>query len=215
MAPRIAITIAVLVTIIFTLNSPDPANAVDHSVFKTCTQSSFCRRCRALQPGTSTFNVIASTEPVTVDSSTVRVDLTNTANGVSFVLTVQALEANTFRVQIDEKTPLFERYRVEDALKGDPVAVALQLASNDGTKLTLTAGTNRVEITKVPLQLDFYENNVLTVTANGRGLMRFEHYRTKPSTGSVPGNSIEVGVFLARFEEHPRRCLCAGILYSI
>lgn len=190
MAPRIAIAAVALIGLIHLIATP--ASAVDHSVFKTCTQSSFCRRCRTLQPGTSAFNVVASTAPETVDTSTVRVALVNSANSVQFVLTVQALEANTFRVQIDEKTPLYTRYRLEDALKGTPVGVAMTVSANDATKVTLTAGTNRVEISKQPLRLDFYENNVLAVTANGRGLMRFEHYRTKPAAGSATGSSIEV-----------------------
>lgn len=156
--------------------------AVDHSVFKTCSQSSFCRRCRSLQPGTSTFQVVDNTLSTTNGGTTAVVDLLNSANGQLFVLSVQALQSNTFRVQIDEKTPLRTRYRIEDALQADPqTAVLAAVANADGTiSITVSGTTNRVVITKQPFRIDFYVDNVLTVTANGRGLMRFEHYRVKP-----------------------------------
>lgn len=152
--------------------------AVDHDVFKTCSQSSFCRRCRALKPGVSTFNVLAET--LTTAASSVTMDVINAANGQMFVLSVQALQSSTFRVQIDEKAGLFQRYRIEDALKAEPLVASLTVGSTEGAEITLTSGQNRVVITKQPLRIDFYQNNVLTVTANGKGLMRFEHYRTKP-----------------------------------
>lgn len=47
------------------------------------------------------------------------VDLINTENSKLFTLKVTAVKDNTFRLEIDEKSPLKARYRVEDALKGD------------------------------------------------------------------------------------------------
>lgn len=37
-------------------------------------------------------------------------------------------------------------------------------------------------ITLTPFKIDFYQNEVLSLTVNGKGLMRFEHLRTKPET---------------------------------
>lgn len=154
------------------------ALAVDRSVFKTCEQSSFCRRSRSLKPGTSTFRVATTSAPTTTATSA-SMDLVNGADR-TFVLTVQALQSSTFRVQIDEKAPLHQRYRIEDALKADPQTAPLTVTGGDTAVVTLTAGANRVVITKEPLRLDFYANDVLSVTANGKGLMRFEHYRERP-----------------------------------
>lgn len=46
--------------------------------------------------------------------------------------------------------------------------------------VTIVAGSNKLFIAANPLRLDFYQNDVLSVTVNGKGLMRFEHLRTKP-----------------------------------
>lgn len=46
--------------------------------------------------------------------------------------------------------------------------------------VTIVVGANKLIIMAKPLRLDFYQNDVLTVSANSKGLMRFEHLRTKP-----------------------------------
>lgn len=46
--------------------------------------------------------------------------------------------------------------------------------------VTIVVGTNKLIIMAKPLRLDFYENEVLSVSANSKGLMRFEHLRNKP-----------------------------------
>lgn len=56
---------------------------------------------------------------LSVTSEQLVVDLINTENSKIFALKVTAVKDNTFRLEIDEKTPMKARYRVEDALKGD------------------------------------------------------------------------------------------------
>lgn len=48
------------------------------------------------------------------------VDLLNTAANVKFELTLTALAEDTFRILIDEAAPLHPRFRVEQALDGEP-----------------------------------------------------------------------------------------------
>lgn len=92
--------------------------SVDRNNFKSCDQSSFCRRCRKVQPGASPFGIVPGT--LNTYSDSVTVDLQNADNGVFFVLKVAALLDSTFHVVIEEKSPLKPRYRVTDSLK-EPV----------------------------------------------------------------------------------------------
>lgn len=94
----------------------DPVQPVDRNNFKTCDQSSFCRRCRKVQPNASPYSVVAGS--LNTYSDSVTAELRNADNGQLFVLKVAALKDDTFHVQIDEKQPLIPRYRVLDALKG-------------------------------------------------------------------------------------------------
>lgn len=71
-----------------------------------------------MQPGTSAFQLVANTR-VTADTS-VELNVINSVNNQLFLLKIVALESETFRVQIDEKTPLKTRYRIEDSLQAEP-----------------------------------------------------------------------------------------------
>lgn len=97
--------------------------AVNRTSFKTCEQSSFCRRCRSLSPGISQFQLVSGT--LTSSSAELTVDLVNNENAKEFVLRVTAVNETgfTFRTEIDEKAPLKERYRVEDSLQQEPTSV--------------------------------------------------------------------------------------------
>lgn len=75
-------------------------------------------RSRTLQPGTSDFQLVVNSK-VTTETS-VELNVINSANNQLFLLKAVALESNTFRVQIDEKTPLKTRYRIQDALQAEP-----------------------------------------------------------------------------------------------
>ena len=49
-----------------------------------------------------------------------------------------------------------------------------------GNEIILVSGPNKAVILAAPLKIDFYQNDVLSVSVNAKGLMRFEHIRTKP-----------------------------------
>lgn len=70
---------------LFNLNT-----AVDPTVFKTCEQSSFCRRCR--YQNSSNYEVLGAT--LYTDSTNVFVDIRNEDNGHLFVLRMSALKVN-------------------------------------------------------------------------------------------------------------------------
>ena len=51
--------------------------------------------------------------------------------------------------------------------------------SQDG--FTLTFGSSRAVVKAKPLKIDVYSGDTLVVSANARGLLKFEHYRNKPA----------------------------------
>lgn len=63
------------------------STAVDSTVFKTCEQSSFCRRCR--NQNVSNYEVLSDT--LYTDSRNVFVEIRNRDNGHLFVLKLSAL----------------------------------------------------------------------------------------------------------------------------
>lgn len=49
------------------------------------------------------------------------------------------------------------------------------------TQILVFSKLNKAVITAAPFKIDFYQDNVLFMTVNGKNLLRFEHLRTKPS----------------------------------
>lgn len=47
-------------------------------------------------------------------------------------------------------------------------------------EIIISSGSNKAIVHAAPLRIDFYVNDVLTVSVNAKGLMRFEHLRVKP-----------------------------------
>ncbi|XP_053948573.1 neutral alpha-glucosidase AB isoform X1 [Anastrepha ludens] len=154
------------------------ALAVDHTNFKTCDQSSFCRRCRKVKPDNSKFALVPGTLNTYSDSITA--DLIHKDNKHLFSLKLEALEqSNTFRLLVDEKTPLKPRYKVQDALKAPPKPGSIKVHEGD-TELTITSGPNKAVVIADPFRVDFYQNDVFTVSVNAKGLMTMEYLRPKP-----------------------------------
>ena len=79
-----------------------------------------CRRNRALEAGESPYHVIPET--VVLSDSSVTMDLVNKQNDVWFTAKIFALEDDTARIQINEKSPLRPRYEAQGILVGDPKA---------------------------------------------------------------------------------------------
>lgn len=88
------------------------------------------------------------------------------------------LQGNIFHFEIDEKTPLRPRYRVVDALQKEPTLEAIKVATSS-SEITITSGGNKAVIQIAPFKIDFYQGDTLSVTANGKAKMYFEHLRKK------------------------------------
>jgi len=59
-------------------------------------------------------------ETVVLSDSSVTMDILNKQNDVLFTAKIQALEDNTARIQINEKSPLHQRYEVQGVLVAEP-----------------------------------------------------------------------------------------------
>ncbi|XP_040837870.1 neutral alpha-glucosidase AB isoform X1 [Ochotona curzoniae] len=153
--------------------------AVDRSNFKTCEESSFCKRQRSIRPGLSPYRALLDTLQLGPDALTVH--LIHEVTKVVLVLELQGLEKNMTRIRIDELQPLRPRYRVPDVLVADPPTARLSVSGRDdnSVELTVAEGPYKIILTAQPFRLDLLEDRVLLLSVNARGLLGFEHQRTR------------------------------------
>ncbi|KAM6953642.1 neutral alpha-glucosidase AB [Aplochiton taeniatus] len=160
--------------------------AVDRGNFKTCEQSSFCKRQRALQPGQSPYRALLETMELTKSKLTLQ--LINDNNKVRLLLELYRLQGNMTRVKINELKPLKPRYEVPDVLIHDPPTEPLSLLSQDenGVVLSLGVESQTVIVSARPFRLDIMEGREVLMSLNSRGLLAFEHLRIRKDTQADP-----------------------------
>lgn len=153
-------------------------NGVDRGNFKTCSQSGFCKRNRAMSTNQSPYELL--TDTVSVKPTSVEAHLVNRKNGVLFKFIISALVDNTLRLQVEELNPLRPRYHPTEALAGEPEQDRLVVKSRDVNGFTATFGSSKAVVNAKPLRIDLYSGEEMVISVNARGLMRFEHTRLKP-----------------------------------
>ncbi|XP_058382643.1 neutral alpha-glucosidase AB isoform X1 [Diceros bicornis minor] len=151
--------------------------AVDRSNFKTCEESSFCKRQRSIRPGLSPYRALLDSLQLGPDGLTVH--LMNEVTKVLLVLELQGLQKNMTRIRIDELEPRRPRYRVPDVLVADPPTARLSVSGRDdnSVELTVAEGPYKIILTARPFRLDLLEDRSLLLSVNARGLLDFEHQR--------------------------------------
>ncbi|XP_060014913.1 neutral alpha-glucosidase AB isoform X3 [Lagenorhynchus albirostris] len=151
--------------------------AVDRSNFKTCEESSFCKRQRSIRPGHSPYRALLDSLQLGPDALTVH--LINEVTKVLLVLELQGLRRNMTRIRIDELEPRRPRYRVPDVLVADPPTAGLSVSGRDANsvELTMAEGPYKIILTARPFRLDLLEDRSLLLSVNARGLLNFEHQR--------------------------------------
>ncbi|KAF2893060.1 hypothetical protein ILUMI_13106 [Ignelater luminosus] len=181
--------------------------AVDRNNFKTCEQSSFCRRLRGVKPGESKYELNLGS--LQVSDTTIEAELVNKEADVTFKFVLTALVDNTFRVVVDEVKPLHPRYKVEGALDGEPQVSKLELLERSSEQVVIKSGDNKVIIKAAPLKVEFYQGDSLASVVNGRGLFVFEHLRAKKVEGDVvtnldeqPQQTEDPGAWEENFKSH-------------
>lgn len=157
---------------------------VDRGNFKTCEQSSFCSRNRALKPDNSPFAILPGTLQYEVGS--ISCDVINSNTNISFKLTLDTLEKNTARLRVTELSPIRPRYFVHDSLVKEPRKIKYEKESSSDGTFRIKFDNNVVVGTYKPLKIDFYDEEVLVLSLNSRGLMNFEHYRNKEAAPEAP-----------------------------
>lgn len=116
------------------------------------------------------------------NESTLYVELFNKDTGINYLVKLTALKDSTFRLHINERSPLHPRYEVEHALSNYPQIAKLELVEKTATHITIANGPNKAILYVSPFRVDFYSGSKLVISTNARGLMRFEHLRPKPET---------------------------------
>uniref|UniRef100_A0A672J470 Neutral alpha-glucosidase AB n=1 Tax=Salarias fasciatus TaxID=181472 RepID=A0A672J470_SALFA len=159
--------------------------AVDRGNFKTCDQSAFCKRQRALKPGESPYRALLETMELT--NTRLTLQLINDNNKVRLLLELYRLQGNITRVKINELKPLKPRYEVPDVLIREPPTEPLSILSQDenGVVLSLGAESQRVIISARPFRLDIMEGSDVLMSLNSRGLLAFEHLRMRKDTSQA------------------------------
>lgn len=155
--------------------------AVDRGNFKTCEQSSFCKRNRALPGGASPYRISASS--VVVSGADVTARLQDPASAVPLRLTLTALADSTVRLRVTEEAPLRPRYTPQYALEREPTADAagFSVVAQTEERLHLKFGEDsQLVLSYQPFQLELAKGQKTLITVNTDGLFNFEHYRTKP-----------------------------------
>ncbi|XP_071162739.1 neutral alpha-glucosidase AB-like isoform X2 [Mytilus edulis] len=187
----------ILVTLILLIQS---SVAVNRDNFKTCQQSGFCKRHRAMTPGQSAYEVI--TETVNVQSTSVNLQLLNTVTNVKLTLELSGLERSTARIKINEVEPIKQRYEIPigDVLVEEPKRQGLKKLEQTSQSLTLGIEKNKIVISFKPFRIDFYTEDEPVVSINAQGLLKFEHYRHKQGWLNKAGSSI-FSWFSAPFRE--------------
>uniref|UniRef100_A0A674D3B8 Glucosidase II alpha subunit n=1 Tax=Salmo trutta TaxID=8032 RepID=A0A674D3B8_SALTR len=157
--------------------------AVDRGNFKTCDQSAFCKRQRALKPGQSPYRALLETLELTNTKLTLQ--LINDNNKVRLLLELYRLQGNMTRVKINELKPLKPRFEVPDVLINDPPTEPLSLLSRDenGVVLSLGADSQRLIVSAKPFRLDIMEGREVLLSLNSLTLT--SHAPSHPTDQSV------------------------------
>ncbi|PAV62713.1 hypothetical protein WR25_25835 [Diploscapter pachys] len=160
--------------------------SVNRHDFKTCDQSAFCKKHRAITENTG-YQLLSNTA-VKYSSSEFRAQIQNSQNKLD--LRIFGIEDSTWRIQIDEpEGALRKRYVPELALNGIPKATNFKSVEIESDKTTITAGDGKQKmiIQYSPFVINVY--NVfgdLVLQVNRDGKLKFEEFRKKEEGKEYP-----------------------------
>jgi mannosyl-oligosaccharide alpha-1,3-glucosidase len=176
--------------------------------FKTCSQSGFCRRGRALASRAANFEG-QWTSPYTVDEASVSV-APNQASftaavksslypEINFELDLRVHEDGVVRVRMDEVGGLRKRYdeTASWALVAEP-RISQDIAWTVGNGIAKAVyGENKdiqVTVDFNPFKVTLFRGGHEQVVLNGLGLLHMEHFRIKEETpAAITEETVEGG----------------------
>ncbi|KAG6333168.1 hypothetical protein ID866_5923 [Astraeus odoratus] len=184
------------------------------SDFKTCAQSGFCRRGRALSARAlaagSSWHSPYSVDPSSVVLASDQASFTASVKSsiypaVQFGLDVRLHEDGVVRVRMDEVGGLRKRYdeAASWALVQEPhVSRDIAWRVGKGAVRAVYGEKKNIELVVEfePLKVTLIRDGVEQVVLNGRGLLHMEHFRTKED--SKPA-TIEGGEAQAPLQSNP------------
>uniref|UniRef100_A0A8C1ZUF5 Neutral alpha-glucosidase AB n=1 Tax=Cyprinus carpio TaxID=7962 RepID=A0A8C1ZUF5_CYPCA len=148
-------------------------------------------RQRELKPGQSPYRALLDT--LELSNSRLSLQLINDNNKVRLLLELYRLQGNMTRVKINELKPLKPRYEVPDVLLSHPITEALSVVAQDENSLVVSLGgkDQRLILSAQPFRLDIVEGSQVLMSLNSRGLLAFEHLRTRKDTESEQATGQE------------------------
>ncbi|PBL00499.1 glycoside hydrolase family 31 protein [Armillaria gallica] len=179
----------------FALLAPD-AFSVKTNDFKTCSQSGFCRRGRALSARAkdaasswkSPYSVDASSVSISPSEAVVTAAVKSSLYPeIKFELEVRVHEDGVVRVRMDEKDGLRKRYdeAASWALVAEPV-ISKDVQWTAGKKdVRAVYGDLSIVVAYDPLRVTLLRKGREQVVLNGQGLLHMEHFRAKESLPEV------------------------------
>jgi len=190
---------------VFVLLSVHGCSAFKSQDFKTCSQSGFCRRGRALseraKDAAKSWTSPYSVDPTSINVSGHQAELTATVQyslnpGIKFGLEVRIHEDGVARVRMDEVGGLRKRYdeAASWALIGEPKLgnrVKWITGKKDVKAVYGDKNENEVVVSYQPLRVSLLRNGKEQIVLNGQGLFHMEHFRNKseplPEPATVEG----------------------------
>lgn len=116
--------------------------------------------------------------------------LVHSVSGLVLKMELFILDDGIAHLRIDELKPIRPRYEPKEAFANIPKEGSFEVTKKDTQSITLTFGPNKAVVTSSPFRIDLYSHDQLVISANPRGLLKFEHLRLKtPAVGPNPGES--------------------------
>eukprot|EP00053_Salpingoeca_punica_P010114 m.90988 g.90988 ORF g.90988 m.90988 type:complete len:901 (-) comp15287_c0_seq1:264-2966(-) len=157
------------------------AAAVDRNNFKKCSDSSFCKRNRALTPDHGKYAVDASS--LDLNDQRAVMDLNSDAGLAKLQLTLSVVNKGLLRATIVEKNPIRPRYQVQDVVTIESTHKLTRVRQEEKDILVFDfVNEQTVVVTLNPFRLDLLRAGEIVISVNSRGLLNYESFQARPET---------------------------------
>jgi alpha 1,3-glucosidase len=161
-----------ILTLIFTTT----VFSVDRHKFKKCSDISFCSRHRAFTKGLLQYRIIPGSLGIVDGSFKGRIHEAKT--NTFYSLELVRYRNNIVRLLVDEEEPLYERYRVKDALL-ETIGKEEWGEFDAGENVLYLDKEHKVVVDLEEVRLDFYVKEQVAISVNSKGLFYYEYGREK------------------------------------
>lgn len=156
--------------------------SVDSGNFKTCSQSSFCKRNRNLSPDHTTYSLVHTSVQSDPHNGVISFHLKDTTRGVTLIGTIYTLKKGITRFTLKEYDPPSTHPRFSPAeftLIEEPPRSSYTMNTGDSTYYMLTNEDIGVTIESNPFRVQVDKNGIPFAILNNQGLLNFEPYLRK------------------------------------